>query len=228
MKMGIVGRVILLIVVMVMVMAVQAQVAEDRVTDPLPHPYVFGGANLVGGGSYQPFSYVVGGGLQNEYHYGFWAVEGLFSGNKKTINNVGQRSGYTERTHIWGGYRYNDWMLGAGVSYSLLHTNLYSKDAWHPRAGFGHDGNFRTTDYRLYAEYVFPGTDTLNGVQGGELSFWLPSIRNYNRHWFWRERVGGYFFHQTLSDIHDVQLVARQKANRSKFSEVQFTIMYRW
>jgi len=195
---------------------------------PWPHPYIWAGADLNGGGGYQPLSYIVGGGFQNESHWGFFFVEGMFDGSKKVNDNTGQNSGYTERAHMFGGFKYKDWMYGTGISYSLLHTSLYSKDAWHPRLGLGKDLDFMSTDCRLYAEYVFPGTDTLNAVQGVEFSVFWPSIRDRSRHLFFRERFAAYEFHQTFTDIKNNQIRIQQQNNRSVFNELQLTVMYRF
>jgi len=199
--------------------------AQDQpAPGPWPHPYLFGGADLNGGGGYQPLSYVLGGGFESEYTRGFWGAEGIFDGSKKVNDNTGQNSGYTERVRIWGGYKQGSMLFGTGISYSLLHTSLYSKDSWHPRLGFGKDVNFRTAPTRLYAEYLFPGSDVLNGVQGTEISWWIPR----NRHWCFRERFGAYLFHSTITDFSNRTQVIKQKHDRSVFNELQLTVMYRW
>lgn len=176
-----------------------------------PQLYVYGGANLLGGG-YKPFSYVVGAMVQSNYPSAFWSTEALIIGNKKMDSD----SGYTERVHAWGGYRRNDWLLGAGLSYSNLRTDIYSKHSWHPRFGAGKDINLGNSDMRLYGEYVLPGTDRLNGVQGIETSMIIPSTRNTSKHWFFRERLGVFEFHNI------------DHTSRGVFSELQLSIMYRF
>jgi hypothetical protein len=54
--------------------------AQDQPSPGLwPHPYVF---------AYQPISYVLGAGVQNEYEYGFWGFEGIFDGSHKVNDNT--------------------------------------------------------------------------------------------------------------------------------------------
>jgi len=69
--------------------------------------------------------------------------------------------------------------------------------------------------------YVLPGTDHLNAVQGPEIALWIPSPAT-KRHWFWRETIGIYQFHQTsLPGNSGTQ-------DKSITSSVDFTVMYRF
>lgn len=196
-----------------------------------PMPYAFGGLDLHGGGGYAPFAVVAGGGIDNEYNHWWWQAEGMWDNGKKNNDNTGQDSGYTERAGIRGFYRLpSGWYAGAGTSYTLLLTKLYNKSAWHPRLGVGRDCTLWHVPGRYQLEYVFPGTDTANAVQGAEITFIFPG---YNpkmfkpRHVFFRERLGMFEAHETVTST-DPVLTIKQQSTRSVFSELQFTLEYRF
>jgi hypothetical protein len=88
------------------------------------------------------------------------------------------------------------WYFGGGTQWSRLSTILYAKQAWRPTFGGGKDFARESFSGRVQAVYVLPGTDHLNAVQGPEISLWLPSPAS-KHHFFLRETVGIYEFHQT-------------------------------
>lgn len=45
--------------------------------------------------------------------------------------------------------------------------------------------------------YVLPGTDHQNALQGPEISLWMPTPAS-SSHFFYRQTLGIYEFHQTL------------------------------
>ena len=63
--------------------------------------------------------------------------------------------------------RMNKWYVGGGASWSQLTTN-YSKQSWHPRVGGGRDWIREDFSLRGQVEYVLPGSDHQNAVQGPE------------------------------------------------------------
>ena len=214
-------------VALLLSVAVLDSTSACQTSNLIPRPYLFTGLDLNGGG-YQPAAVIVGGGIDNEYDHWWWHLEGMWDNAKKVNDNTGQHSGYTERAGVHGFVRFGDgWYAGAGTSYTFLHTKLYDKNAWHPRAGFGRDTVLWKVPGRYQLEYVFPGTDTVNAVQGFETTVLIPQYRNTQNHWFFRERLGTYWFHTTVTST-DPVLTIQQQHQRSVFSELQFTLEYRF
>jgi hypothetical protein len=129
-----------------------------------------------------------------------------------------------------------------------LSTTNYTKQDFHPSVGGGKDyfhkecagedcvtrWSFRLqVDYKLKgAEHVdakgcaIPNGQCTNGLQGPMVSFYLPSPAMAG-HLYWRETVGVYTLHDTLTST-DPVITAMQKSNRSVASFVEFTMMYRF
>ena len=75
--------------------------------------------------------------------------------------------------------------------------------------------------------YAMTGNDHLNGAQGPEFSLWLPSPVAAH-HIFWRQTIGIYTFHETVTDPSDKALTDEQTGRRSVSCNVSFNLMYRF
>jgi hypothetical protein len=74
---------------------------------------------------------------------------------------------------------------------------------------------------RMQVMYILPGTDRLNAAQGPEFSLWFPSPAK-NGHWFYRETLGVYEFHQTAVPGNSGD------QNRGRTAFLSFGVVYRW
>jgi hypothetical protein len=179
-----------------------------------------------------------------------WAASAAYDNSHKSNDNTLNNDNGHERSldsSIY--YRFtNTWFVGGGASWSELSTTNYTKQDFHPSVGGGKDyfhkecagedcvsqWSFRLqVDYKLKgAEHVdakgcsVPNGQCTNELQGPMLSFYLPSPAA-SGHLFWRETVGIYSFHDTLTST-DPTLTALQKSHRSVASFLEFTMMYRF
>jgi hypothetical protein len=214
-----------------------------------PHPFVYGGLGLNGGG-YAPLSGKVGVGLRIDRNHLIWSASAAYDNahksNDSTSNNA---KGHDRSMESSIYYRFNNgWFAGGGADWSQLSTTNYGKQAFHPSLGAGKDyfhkdcaaedclTNFSMrvqVDYKLRgAEHVdargcaVPNGQCTNDLQGPMLSFYLPSPARAG-HLFWRETVGVYTFHDTVTST-DPALTRVQKGHRSIASFLEFTMMYRF
>jgi hypothetical protein len=209
----------------------------ELVSAQVPRPFVYGGASLNGGG-YKPLSALGGAGVSLDSKHFVWQADAAYKMARKTNDGTSLNlKGHTRELSSSAYYRFADkWFLGAGARWSQLSTTNYSKSAWRPTFGGGSDylrkpcgdGNC-VPDFSLRwaVDYVLPGSDWANGLQGPLLSLYLPSpaVRG---HLFWRETVGIYRFHDTVTDRTNPELTKLQMGQRSIATFVEFTLMYRF
>jgi len=177
------------------------------------------------GAGYEKSSWVVGGVIQMENRHWLADVGGNFDNAKKVNDNTGQSAGYTERFTGMVGVRVKPtWFIRASGTFSLLKTQVYEKQAWHPSLGVGHDFQ-KYLKMRGQLLYTFPGTDAWNAVQGGQVVMTIPSPLSIDNHWFFKETVGIYTFHETVTNA---EQATEQRKHRSTTAEVIFAIMYRF
>jgi len=216
---------------------------------PWPRPFVYGGLGLNGGG-YAPLSGTVGAGLRIDKDHLIWSANAAYdNGHKANDNTVNNEKGHDRSIDSSIYYRVSSgWFAGGGAGWSQLSTTNYTKQSFHPSIGGGKDyfhkecaaedcaTNFSMrlqVDYKLKgAEHVdpkgcaVPNGQCTNDLQGPMLSFYLPSPARAG-HLFWRETVGVYTFHDTVTST-DPTLTALQKGHRSTASFLEFTMMYRF
>src|SRR5438105_13114594 len=183
-----------------------------------PRPYAFGGLSLNVGGGYSPSAASGGTGVELDGRN----VIGLAEISADNAHKKDSGTGYDVRTMGRIFFRIQDgWYVGAGAQWNKLLTKDYTKQAWRPTFGGGKDFKLDNFSMRTQVMYVLPGTDHLNAVQGPEIALWIPSPAT-KRHWFWRETIGIYQFHQTsLPGNSGTQ-------DKSITSSVDFTVMYRF
>ena len=193
----------------------------------IPHPIFFSGPSMVGNG-YQAVAEHFGGGFLLNSSKISGDFESRYMNARKTDDNtVNNRKGH-ER-YLQGRLFYKmrrGLYLGGGAQWSETSTTNYAKKAWRPTFGMGGDHFGDGYSLRWQALYILPGTDKSNGLQGPELQLWLPSPASRS-HFFYRQTLGLYEFHQTVTDPSDPQLTARQLSNRSAGSFLDFAFGWR-
>jgi len=183
-----------------------------------PRPYVYGGFAPSDGAGYSAAAGTIGGGLEIDASRWIALTEVSVDDAHKLDSGTGTEAHFMTRLFI---RTPGAWYFGGGAQWSDLDTAPYSKEAWRPGFGAGKDFIRETFSTRAQALYLLPGTDHLNGLQGPELSFWFPSPA-VHRHWFYRQVLGIYEFHQT-------SVPGNPGLNdRSVGTFLEFTVMYRF
>jgi hypothetical protein len=167
--------------------------ATDDTTTIGPRPYAFGGLALSKDAGYSPAAGTVGGGVSIESKHFVGLAEGSLQNAHKLDSGTGTESDLKGRAFLRTS---PGWFFGGGVQWSELGTVAYSKHVWRPVFGGGKDLFRENFSMRAQALYVLPGTDHLNALQGPEVSLWMPSPAS-GSHFFYRQTVGIYEFHQT-------------------------------
>lgn len=201
--------------------------------EPTIRPYVSGGLGLNSGG-YAPTSAVAGAGLIGTVLPRVTlSLDGNYNSARKSFDGTSNPHGYSLGGGASAFYHpegsIGHWYLGGGASYGTTVTTNYTKSAWHPHFGGGYDYIVPGKQFSLrgQAEYVLPGNDHLNGTQGVDLELWIPSPAQPG-HWFYRQGVRMYRFHDTLTDPNNQYLTQLQLANHSFATFVRFTVLYRF
>lgn len=220
---------------------VHDSVAQESVPDPFPrpfpHPFAYAGAGLMGGG-YAPLAWEGGGGLMIDTRHFLASAEGSYdNGHKINDNDQPNPKGHDRSLAATASFRLSSgWFAGAGVRWSQLSTTNYSKGQWRPTFGGGKDYFHRkcavedcVSDFsmRVRVDYVLPGTDHFNGVQGPLLSIYMPSPAAKG-HVFFRQTLGIYEFHETVTAPSNLILTRQQMGDRSVTSFGELTLMYRF
>jgi hypothetical protein len=183
-----------------------------------PRPYAYGGLALSRGAGYDPAAGILGSGLDIDARNFLFLGEGSLQNAHKIDSGTGSEYDLKARSFVRAG---SGWFCGGGVQWSRLSTSEYAKQAWRPTFGGGKDLNLQNLSVRAQALYIMPGTDHLNALQGPEISLWLPSPAS-RTHFFYRQTVGIYEFHQT-------SVPGNPGTNlRSASAFVNLTAMYRF
>jgi len=158
-----------------------------------PRPYAYGGLELTHGAGYSPAAGIFGSGVDIDNSHFLFLAEGSIQNARKLDSGTGTEYALQARSFARAA---DGWYFGGGAQWSKLSTVEYAKQAWRPTFGGGKDIMRENFSMRAQAVYVLPGTDHLNAVQGPEISLWLPSPASKS-HFFYRQTVGIYEFHQT-------------------------------
>ena len=194
----------------------------------VPHAILFAGPSLVGNG-YQPFTGNFGGGallnsstLRGDFEAYYMNAR---AANDGTINN---RKGHERflRGRVFFPWRQGLYFGGA-AQWSETATTNYTRKAWRPTFGLGGDHFAEDWSCRWQMLYILPGSDRLSALHGPEMQFWLPSPSSKS-HFFFRETLGMYEFHTTITDPADRMLTLRQTADRHPASFLDFTFGWRF
>jgi hypothetical protein len=165
----------------------------------VPRPYAVGSLDLNNGG-YQPLSETIGVGLNAESAHFIGNAEAAYENARKTNDGtVGNTKGHERflRGTLFGKLN-NGFYFGGGARWTQTSTTLYTKQGYNPLIGGGKDFLRDDFSFRLQALYAFKGNDKLNGVQGAEFSFYIPSPATKG-HFFFREVIAVDRFHSTIT-----------------------------
>jgi hypothetical protein len=189
----------------------------------IPRLIVFSGPSLVGNG-YQTLAGNFGGGFLLNSSDLLGDFEAYYMNAKKTNDNTANNNKGHER--FIQGRLFYPWRrglyFGGGVQWSETATTNYTKKGWRPTFGAGGDRFGKALSCRWQLLYITKGTDRINGVQGPEFQLWLPSPVSRSR-FFYRQTLGMYEFHTTVTDPADRKLTAQQTGQRSAAVFLDFT-----
>jgi hypothetical protein len=194
----------------------------------VPHPFIYSGPSLLGNG-YQTVAGNFGGGFLLNARRLMGDFEAYYMNAKKTNDaTVNNRKGHERFLHgrvfypLQKGY-----YLGGGAQWSETSTTNYTKKAW--RQTFGGGRNYFAPDWscRWQLLYVTKGSDRSSGVQGPEFQFWIPSPSSKS-HFFYRQTLGIYMFHTTVTDPKDIALTALQTSHKSSAAFLDFTFGWKF
>lgn len=202
-----------------------------------PRPFLYAGPEGMGGG-YSPFALIGGAGLRiDAKHFLLDASAWYDNGHKVNDNDQPNPSGHDRGLQGAAYYRLTSgWFFGAGARWSQLSTTNYHKSGGRPTFGGGKDYFHRSCpdvtcpanfSMRLGVDYVLSGTDWQNGSQGPLFTLYIPSP-SAKGHIFYRETVGVYRFHDTLTDRTNLIMTREQMSHHSWDSFAEFTVMYRF
>jgi hypothetical protein len=214
---------------------------EDAVNGRLiPMPYLSVGPSFMGGG-YAAIAYRAEAGVNLEgTHLVFRALAAYDNGRKVDDNDKPNPKGhdrYLESAIYFRparpGWR-RQLFFGGGFRWNQLSTTNYTKGGSRYELGGGYDWFQRTCEacrrdfsMRVTVDWITAGTDWQNGSHGPSVTFTMPSPRE-RRHWFWRESVGTYRFHTSVTDSGNVPLTRDQLAHRSFDTFVDTALLYRF
>lgn len=214
-----------------------------------PHPFVYAGL-AVNGGGYSSLSGNLGGGLRIDTRRLIWEASGSYdNAHKANDNTLDNEKGHSRRLDSSIYYRFGSgWFVGGGAGWSQLSTSNYSKQAFRPSIGGGKDYFHKQCaaedcvdefSMRMQVDYTLPGSEHVdqkgctvpdgqctNDLQGPTFSLYIPSP-SLARHVFWRTTLGIYTFHTTVTST-DPSLTALQKGERSGTAFLNFALMYRF
>lgn len=222
------------------------QPMERWLTRLTPHPYLYAGPSLMGGG-YATFAYRVEGGLNVESPQ--WVMKALAAyDNGRKVNDDDQPNPNGHDRYLDGGIYYRltslpsrlsflgagHWFLGGGYRWNQLSTTNYTKGVNGPLIGGGYDLVTRACEScrrnfsaRFGLDWITAGNDWQNGSHGPEVTVTIPTPRE-NRHWFYETRAGVYRFHETVTEPSNIPLTRIQESQKGTDGFENIGVVYRF
>ena len=207
----------------------------ELLTQPIPHPYICIGPALMGGG-YAPLAYRAEAGIDLESTHAVVRALGAYDNGHKTDDGDQPNPNGHDR-YLEGASYFRvraGWFFGMGWRWSQLSTTNYTKGGSRPEFGGGYDWSLGSCDgcrrdfsMRVNVDWVTAGTDWQNGSHGPDTTLTFPSPRE-KRHWFWKQTIGVYRFHQTVTEPTNLPLVQFQRSKKDFDSTVDFGLVYRF
>jgi len=201
----------------------------------VPHPYVYFGPSLMGGG-YAPLAYRAEVGVEMESSYLILRALGAYDdGHKVDPSNGPNPNGHDRKLESEAYYRFRRGLfLGAGWRWSRLSTTAFTKSGTEPEIGGGYDfvGHEcedcrRDFSMRIKVRWVMAGNDWENGSHGPSTVITLPAPSE-KRHWFYQQTISVYRFHTTVTEPSYAALTQSQRDQRSFASYIDFGVIYRF
>lgn len=215
---------------------------EDAVSGRLiPMPYLSVGPSLMGGMGYAEFAYRAEAGVNLEgTHLVFRALGAYDNGRKVDDNDQPNPKGHDR--HLEGAIYFRPalpgWsrqlFFGGGFRWNQLSTTNYTKGGSRYQLGGGYDwfqrlceACRRDASMRVTVDWITAGTDWQNGSHGPIVTLTIPSPRE-KRHWFWRESVGVFIFHTSVTESGNVSLTREQRAQKGLGNIVDSAVIFRF
>jgi hypothetical protein len=220
---------------------------ESKLDSVIPRPYLLIGP-VLGGPGYRPLALLLEAGFNVESRYFVMNTLAAYDNDRKT-NDGDQPNPKGHDRFLQGNIGFRPprfpsqlqflgdparWFFGAGYRWSQLSTTNYSKGGSRPQIGGGYDVVLRSCSIcrrdfsmRVAVNYFTAGTDWQNGSHGIEASFIFPTPRE-DRHWFWRERIEVFRFHQSVTNPANISLTRQQKSVTDMEPATDFGIIYRF
>jgi len=211
----------------------------EQVTKPIPHPFLYLGPSLFGGG-YAVLAYRAEAGFDLESRHAIVrAIAAYDNAHKTDDNNQPNPKGHDRYLEGAAYYRtslfsHPGWFFGMGWRWNELSTTNYLKHGSRAEIGGGYDIVTRRCpecrrrfSMRVNADWVLAGTDWQNGSHGPSITVTLPTPSE-KRHLFFRENIGIYRFHDTVTDPANLALTRWQRDQRSITSYADFGAFYRF
>jgi hypothetical protein len=186
------------------------------ITEPFPHPYISFGPSLMPAG-YAPLAYRAEAGIDVEStHFMLHALGAYDNGRKDNDNDQPNPNGHDRYLEGAAYFRASShWFVGGGWRWDELSTTNYFKSGSRPEFGGGYDwfvpGTF---SMRIDAEWLTAGNDWQNGSHGPNVTVTFPAPSE-KHHIFWRQSVGIYSFHETVTDPTNLALTQAQRSDKS-------------
>jgi len=202
---------------------------EDRLFDFDKRPYLLLLPSLrLNGAGFAPLSVAIGGGFSFEpRHMIFQGLAGYNTAHKSNDGTENNTKGHIRSLNAGLFYRFpRYWFVGTDASWGQLSTTNYKKQSWSMAFGGGRDFAFDGITTRLKLTYAPPTFDHVNGSQGINLEFYLPSPLEQRRFTYY-ELVGIMILHDTITDPHDPALTAIQKGNIAHTASCIFGVRVR-
>jgi hypothetical protein len=220
---------------------------EPILESRIPHPYIYFGPSLMGGG-YARLAYRAEAGLNLESRR--WVMMAL------AAYDNGHKVDDADQPNLTGHDRYlsgdiylrlpwlpaqlsflgdpDRWFVGTGYRWSQLSTTNYTKGVNGPEIGGGRDFIWRSCaecrgnlSMRISLDWVMAGNDWQNGSHGPDFTLTLPSPRE-NRHWFLQERIAFYDFHETVTEPSNAELTHQQMSMQKVDNFDEVGVVYRF
>lgn len=167
---------------------------EDWLHNPIPHPFLYLGPSLMGGG-YAPLAYRAEGGIDVEStHFMLRALGAYDNGHKTDDGDQPNPKGHDRYLDSAVYYRLNSGRsrglyFGGGYTWGQLSTTNYTKGGGRYQIGGGYDVFLRSCSecrrdfsMRVNMDWITAGQDWQNGSHGPQTTFTWPAPIE-KRHW---------------------------------------------
>jgi hypothetical protein len=207
---------------------------------PIPTPFLYLGPSVMGGG-YAAWAYRLEGGLNMEATHVVFRALGAYDDGRK-LDDDDQPNPRGHDRYLDAGLYFRParpgWTrmlyFGGGYTWSQLSTTNYTKGGGRYQLGGGYDVLTRACDacrrdysMRINVDWITAGDDWQNGSHGPNTTLTWPSPRE-KRHWFYRQELGIYRFHESVTEPTNLSLTQLQRSQKSTDCFADFGILYRF
>jgi hypothetical protein len=212
---------------------------EDWLRNPVPHPFLYFGPSVMGGG-YASITYRFESGIDVESSHFLARALGAYDDGHK-VDDGDQPNPKGHDRYLDGAVYYrlhSGWprglYFGGGYTWSQLSTTNYTKGGGRYQLGGGYDIFQRSCNecrrdfsIRVNMDWITAGQDWQNGSHGPNTTVTMPSPIE-KRHWFLVDSVAIYRFHQTVTEPNNPPLVQFQRAKKYFDGNDDVGIVYRF